>query len=541
MTWQELAQLPNQCQPLIDDPNCSEIKRECSEGWFEDETQRCMAWDVVFECSEDNSIVYETTDTTNVCTGMLPCMGSDCDTHQEPTNTAFVDAMVAGSIMDNIDGDMECTDPNDPASCEVFPGEFEYCSSEVTGLGQDCCEEASGVDIVSYILLSKQLLKLNQYTDAGAFGQGVAGAYQELKQPITDGLSAIKTYATDTLRSASESVFGNTESVSNGVSAISTTVETAMKELTQAAYELIYDVAPDALKEFLFDNAAKYALDPSTELLINESITNTLSTIMAVYTVYNLTKLALTLLTACDDNEIDMSVKLAQRQCFTVGNRYCSKDVLGICYQRRQNHCCFSSILARIIAKEAYDQLGINPLPFGNTPSVKSEIEASCPGISAQQLSQIDFNRPSMQTALQEWVGLMLEAEIIPESTDEAYLTGPAIIDSPTCPDEEVPVMQCYIDQFGANVCQQARDPSGQLIYTTQPGDCGKQVKGGQIFNSADRVIASDRIAGPNGYINGADARVQEAKNQISTIVGNVDCNLTPKPPICLFGFDPTQ
>jgi conjugal transfer mating pair stabilization protein TraN len=129
---------------------------------------------------------------------------------------------------------------------------------------------------------------------------------------------------------------------------------------------------------------------------------------MAVYTVYNLTKLALTLLTACDDNEMDMGVKIGQRQCFSVGDRYCSKDVLGVCYQRRQSYCCYSSILARIVMKESYVQLGIDPLPYGTQPGMNNgEAAESCRGFTPAELADVDFSDPSMETALQECMGLL--------------------------------------------------------------------------------------------------------------------------------------
>lgn len=520
MTWEELRALPNQCQPYIDDPLCSEKSRECTEGWLEEQTDRCMASDVVYTCAQEHTVAYSTDETTNVCTGMLPCSGGDCTIGTTEKNERFVEAMVAGSIADNMDSDTTCEVPTDPSTCEIFPGEFEYCSWEVSGLGMDCCEEASGVDVITYILTARHLMKLNQYIDAGAFGDGVAGGYKAFKEPITDATQTITNWASDGIRHASETLFGNTESVSGGVSAVSEGIEAALSTVQQAAYELIYDIAPDTLREFLFSNAADYASGRAQTLVVNEAITNTLSTIMAVYTAYNMAKLALTLLTACDDNEIDMSVKLAQRQCFTVGSRYCSADVLGVCYQRRQNHCCYSSILARIIAKEALNQLSIDPLPYGNRPSTPAQVDASCPGITPAQLAQIDFNAPSMQLALQEWVGLMFEADIIPQSTDEEFLSGPAQIVESSCPDEQVPVVQCYRDARGAEVCEHARDGSGRLLYDMVPGDCAKQVVGGQIFNAQDRVSPTERLTGSGGYIQGAERRVQETDNLMRTLPG---------------------
>lgn len=549
MTWDELRNLPNQCQSLIDDSDCSEIRRTCSPGWYEEQSGRCMAYDVTFECVENHSVEYQVEETSNTCTGMLPCTGGECDFGNSESNTRFTEAMVAGSLIDNLQGDGECIDPNDPTTCQLFPGEFEYCSWELTGLGTDCCEEAKGVDVLSYIVLSRQLLRVNQLAAEGAFGTGIQGAHTTISQPITDAYQAASNWVGETLTTATDGMLGN-EGIANGVNVISDGISSALTAVQQAAFELIYDIAPDALKDFLFDNATDYALDPAnTELIMNEAISEALSTFFAIYTIYNLTKLALTLLTACDDNEIDMSVKLAQRQCFKVGDDYCSKELpvvsglVPVCIQKRQNYCCYSSILARIVNKEAYAQLGIDPLPHGNKPATQQQIDESCPGLTPMQLTQVDFNTPSMQSSLQEWTGLLLEAGQIPTETSEEFLTGPAQTEERTdCPLEEVPVLSCFIDSNGDQKCEQARDPlTGDLLYTTQPSDCGGKVTAGQIINAYDRVTVSERYQDPNSFLEDAQDRTEESEMLIRGIAGNVDCTQTPQPVVCRFGFDPTN
>tara|TARA_Y100000780_G_scaffold178995_1_gene164298 strand:- start:4615 stop:8043 length:3429 start_codon:yes stop_codon:yes gene_type:complete len=545
LTWAEWQATANECQVYEDDANCTVISSECAPGWTEEVTGRCLSATVTYQCEEEITVTYQTDQTTSVCQSMLGCVGSECNIGSEEKNDSFAEAMVTGSILDNIQGDSACEDPADPSTCELFAGEFEYCSWETSGLGTDCCEKASGADIIGYIILSRNLLKVNQMAYSGAFGSGVAGNYQTLSQPIVSAYDSVAQWASDGIRSASESIFGNAESVSNGVGAISDGVNLALAEVQQQVYQLVYDIAPDALKDFLFDNAAAYASDSTVDLAMNEAITNTLSSIMAVYTTYQMIKLALTLLTACDDNEIDMAVKLGQEQCFKVGNSYCSEDFLGVCYQKRQGHCCYSSILSRIIMKEAYTQLGINPLPYGNKPAMNTfESEESCPGLTTAQFSALDFETPGMQAGIAEWTGLLLQAGALPTSTSEASLTGGASVTARTgCPVEQQPVLDCYVDSVTLQqVCDHARDANGNLMYTTGPSDCGSEITGGgQIWNAQDRDIASERIAGPNGYIGTAADRVQEAKDQMRTIPGAINCSTTPRPPQCYFGFNPAD
>lgn len=551
-SWEEIRTRPNLCLQYSADPNCTEVSRDCTEGWEEAITGRCMAESVTYSCVEETAVDYESTSTSNVCDAMLPCTGGECDIGAGESNDKFVQAMVAGSVLDNIQGDSNCTDPSDPSTCTIFNGEYEYCSWEVSGLGTDCCEAPQGVDILAYVSMARQLLKINQMAGAGAFGDNVAngydavsGAYENLSEPITDAYNAVAEWASTGVRSATESIFGNTEAVSGSVSAVSEGITAALSSVQQSAYRLVYDIMPDTLGDFLFSAAGDVAADQGGELVLNDAITNAFSNVMAIYTAYQMVKLALTLLTACDDNEIDMGVKIAQRQCFKVGNRYCSKDALGVCYQRRQEYCCYSSILSRIIMKESYIQLGIDPLPFGNKPDMfNGESEASCPGLTSEQLAMVDFDTPSMQSALQEWVGLLLDSGEMVTDTSEQFLTGGATIEQRTdCPLQQKPILTCYIDQLsGDEICNQQRDSLGNVMYESVPTDCGgKLTGGGQIWNAADRVTASERIAGANGYIGTAQDRVQESKDAMRTLPGNIDCSIVPKPPVCLFGFDPVQ
>lgn len=544
LTWDELRAMPDKCEPYKTDSTCAETSRDCTEGWLEEVTGRCMAETVVYECSEQTTVPYTTTQTTNVCDAMLPCSGGECDIGTEESNEKFVEAMVAGSILDNVQGDSSCTVPTDPSTCTIFAGEFEYCSWEVSGLGSDCCASPGGVDILAYVATARAGLEIKQMLAAGRFGEGAAGAYESLSAPITDAADALAQWASDGIRSVGESVFGNKEAVSNGVG-LSESVSLAVEQITQQVYQLIYDVLPDALSDLVFTQAVDAAGEATGELLLDEAITSFFGNVMFIYTVYNLTKIALTLLTACDDNELDMGLKIAQRQCFLVGDRYCSDEALGVCYQRRQNYCCYSSILARIIMKESYNQLSIDPLPYGIQPNMHNgESAASCPGLTADQLASVDFSAPSMELALQEWTGLLLDAGEIPSETSEEYLTGGAVVEERTdCPVMQKPILTCHVDPVTlTEICDQARDATGQIMYEDVPTDCGGKLTGGNsIWNAGERVIASERIAGPDGYIGTAADRTQENKDQMKTLPTNIDCSSNPKPPVCFFGFDPVE
>lgn len=66
------------------------------------------------------------------------------------------------------------------------------------------------------------------------------------------------------------------------------------------------------------------------------------------------------------------------------------------------------------------------------------------------------------------------------------------------------------------------------------------------IFDYLVRLLvtgepASERIVGEEGYIHGAQDRVMEGKNQIRTIINNLECSVIPRPTVCRFGINPTD
>lgn len=550
--WEDLRNLPERCSRYTEDDRCREIARECTEGWLEPISGRCMAETVTYSCSDETVIEFETEREVNTCDSMLPCVGGNCEIGEPEQNDKFVQAMVAGSIIDNIQGDSSCEDPSDPSTCQIFKGEYKYCSWEVTGLGTNCCEEAKGVDILGYITFTRQMLKVNQMVSSGAFGAGTQSAYNTLTSPITKPFKTVSEWASTGLRSATENLFGNADSFSGGVSAISQSIEAALAAVQKEVYSFVYNMLPDALANLIFDAVIEEGTGQIAEIALNDSIGQYMGNIMAVYAVYSMAKLALTLLTACDKHEMDMGIKLAQRQCFKVGPTYCNKRFpvlggLGPCMQRRQDYCCYSSILARIIVKESYSQLGINPLPFGNKLKAGTpEAEGSCMGLTAEQLSSVDFNAPSMQTALEEWIALLIQSGSIPTETDEQSLTGGTSTVDADCPVQLKPVLFCYIDpESEEQICEHSRDANGKLLYEEVESECIKKVTPGQIWNASDRQTASERLIGEDGFLNGDDSsaqeRVMEGNNQLRDYVNSIDCSVTPRPQVCRFGFDPTD
>ncbi|WP_240224726.1 conjugal transfer protein TraN [Rheinheimera hassiensis] len=541
-TWKEIQKLPQQCQRYIDDPACREVARECTDGWFEEQTGRCMADTVTFRCDRGKEIDYSYSETTNTCSGILPCSGGDCFGTEQESNGRFVEAMVAGSILDNIQSDSSCTDPKDPSTCRIFEGEYKYCSWETTGLGSDCCEQPGGIDILAYVSFSRQMMKVGQMAGNGAFGTGAQGMYSTLSEPITSAGQAVSNWASSAYSSSMNSLFGAEEVIAEGTATAvnaaagetaTAAIEAVLAQLQQQVYSFVYDMLPDQLASMIFTETANVAAGEASSLVMNEALSNAMSNVMAVYAAYQMIKLALTLLTACDKVEMDMGIKLAQRSCFAVGQKYCSKryPLIGTCMQNRQDYCCYSSILSRIIMKESYNQLGINPMAGGRPTEEQAESGETnaCLGLTQEQLSMVDFAAPSMQSALQEWVGLLLESgEILTESSEQ-ILTGGASKKDVSC---QV-IMQPVIDPLTG---EQIVDRNGNSVWEeTGEQDCYQRADGGQIFNADARKPTGQRTKDRLGT---ADERVQEAKDYMKDAANNLDCSIHPRPPVCNYGLN---
>lgn len=95
---------------------------------------------------------------------------------------------------------------------------------------------------------------------------------------------------------------------------------------------------------------------------------------------------------------------------------YCSefKKILGhrTCVQKRQSWCVFQSKLAKMIQVEARRQLGIN---FGTVGGKTNH--ADCRGLTAKEVSAIQFDTPQMQQALNELAQVFESKKRLPEQT----------------------------------------------------------------------------------------------------------------------------
>ncbi|ENQ7794982.1 conjugal transfer protein TraN [Pseudomonas aeruginosa] len=176
----------------------------------------------------------------------------------------------------------------------------------------------------------------------------------------------------------------------------------------QKSYDFMVDMGAQAAADGLFatagPNGAVSGLAPNIAMAVN--------IIGWVYTIYVITDLLINIIWECEVKEFELGAKKETRQCSFVGS-YCASEVLGSCVEKREAHCCFGSVVARIIQEQGREQLGMG---FGDPKS------PSCEGLTPGQLGQLDWNRID----LSEWIGMLSVTGNLPTANTVSldHLTG---------------------------------------------------------------------------------------------------------------------
>lgn len=100
-------------------------------------------------------------------------------------------------------------------------------------------------------------------------------------------------------------------------------------------------------------------------------------------------------LMSCEPAEQTLAMRRGVGLCHYVGS-YCSQKSLGTCVERKQTHCCYNSKLAKLIAEQGRDQLGID----WGTPKAPN-----CEGFSVEQIEALDFSTMDFSEFIAEIAG----------------------------------------------------------------------------------------------------------------------------------------
>ncbi|MCI0457053.1 MAG: conjugal transfer protein TraN [Gemmataceae bacterium] len=144
-------------------------------------------------------------------------------------------------------------------------------------------------------------------------------------------------------------------------------------EIALIASQFIAEGAP------MLSTVANVAMDALTDAL-GSLISMSWST---VFLVISVAIMLLQFFLQCSEDSIRASTKKNLRLCHEVGD-YCSVDLFLFCGETMTTHCCFSTLLARIIQEQGRAQLGIG---WGHPE------QPNCGGLTVEQLQAIDFTQ----------------------------------------------------------------------------------------------------------------------------------------------------
>ena len=442
-SFKEIINMDDACSTLDRNDECDVISQECVEGWLDEASGTCYAWNVKYECQDTRNAMVTKTRTNDSCLTEMPCIDGTCDVRAEEENLDFTEALTTYATMNEMGNNQNCEVEGDPTTCRVFSGEARYCSWDQLKVN-DCCEEPAGVEMIDVFSLGAKMYTVTGYMASaeGAFGgtgiqtgleaagEAVSGVWKDLKKPVTDAAKDAWKVVSKKFTGAAESVAG--EASGTLVSETGTSLgnfyssaTTALSNFKNTLLQKVYDLLPDALQRAI-QSAATALSGPATSAsgeLVNrtgaEALNSVGSQVMSVvsfigwaYAVYQLANLAYTMLTACDDEEQDMGVMLISQKCFKTGHRDCTK-VFGVCTNRaRDYHCCYESVLSRIIMDQSVEQLGWSKENYRNN--------MQCRGLTIEELTRVDFSKIDFS----EWLELMAQSDSLPVDKSMEDVTG---------------------------------------------------------------------------------------------------------------------
>lgn len=496
--YDQIKNMPDACSKYSTNSACTLTTQTCAEGWFDAGTSQCYMYEQKWTCDEGTTRTVTVSNESNTCIGMIPCSGGTCNTGANEQNNDFGKVVAYTSMVQNMQGDAMCSDPNDSNSCIVFSGEKQWCGRSVgfvNGLAKtDCCEAPEGTaGKLEAIILAGTMLRNTNWDKISAklttWTGGESGTWASMTNSVGQWTSGVSSSVgqmwqrvTEPLTSVYESVTGNvsrligSSTIEGGGSAAATELTKdglqagGLAAIKQQLMNKAYDMLPDAIRDFVFKNAA----ETGGQAVFSSAVTNfmlALNVIGWIYTAYQITKMLLEMLLACDQKEMEASIHKNQGACFVIDTERCVKYLnVGFtkkCIKKATDMCCYNSLLSRVIMQQAYPQLSINP------------IESGCVGLTISQVQQLDWDKIDMS-----------------EYIESAVVAGEV-------PDEYAAFTESSVANMGPYKNNEAQLPSERAIESM----------GGSVNMTKAR-----------------EENVQALKAE------NVDCSYLPRPAICEVG-----
>ncbi|MBB1372624.1 conjugal transfer protein TraN [Pseudoalteromonas sp. SR45-4] len=457
--FKDIISMDDACKPLDQDDQCDAISQECVPGWLDEGSNTCYAWDVKYQCQDTSNAVVTVVRENNTCMADTSCIDGNCDVIADETNGDFINALTTYATMGEMGDTKNCTVATDPSTCQVFSGEARWCGWDQLKVN-DCCKQPAGVGMLDVFTLGQQMYTATGYAASaeGAFGgtplqkglqsagEAVEGAWESFKEPIVDAAKSAWNAVSSKFTGAVSNTAGNVTGDLLGQAGemlgnFKSSITSALSNFKDTILQKIYEMLPQGLQTAIQSAAtavggaaagsagsgaagggaagggaaagqAGAQVGAQALNTIGASVMKAASFIGMAYAVYQLAKLAYTLLTACEPEEEDMGVELLGKKCFFTHHVPCKKT-LGVCTNRAKNfYCCYESVISRIIMEQAIDQLGIEKQEFRDT--------MGCRGLTIAELGLIDFSKIDFT----EWIDMMAQSDQLPIDRDMVDVTG---------------------------------------------------------------------------------------------------------------------
>lgn len=401
------GEIKDSCVDYEANPSCGFISSQCV-GKAKGESGTCYLFEEKYDCGY--SVDLETLDKTTSyqCAGPIRCMGDECIDVNYETNDDFAQAAALLNAAQFMGQDITCSGLNDDGTftgdenvmCEVFGGKAGTCKKAVGG-AVNCCKSPGGVSLSDYITLLMATPKLDTGLMWLADNEYVIGSsYASMKGVVVDSFSEIAKPFADGFDSISSSVKAVKDSVSDVMTEIGNKIDKLFSDVFgnlagDAGAGLAQDAGQSAAATFMETGAGQ-----------------ALQFISTVYTAYSVTMLAIKIIFQCTQDELELTVQRQLKSCSYVGS-YCHTEVLGVCIEKREAYCCYSSPLSRVLQEQIKPQLGLT----NGSPE-----NPQCGGLPLDRFAEVNWDAVN----LDEWLGILQETGNIPslESLNIPYLTG---------------------------------------------------------------------------------------------------------------------
>lgn len=456
-TADKILNAQDTCAPLEERTDCTWVGRECVEG-FEQPDGSCLMEQERYECV-DSSNAWEEVPLENTCS-MLPCSDGSCEQRGDEKNNDFGEVVTQMALISEMREYMDCSDPEDINTCEVYKGKQRSCSYDQFGM-IDCCEEFKGKSIDLFALtlnlmtvasFESEMLGMPESLTSQAWGQmegympdiefdfwttgGANQEYSPLGVDIGSGqvnsTQGVALGQSQRVNSQNEIAAGTGEVTDsptdeNGLPTpnafqdflLDLAKDKIIDEMVKQAMNYIVNLLPQVIQDAIIQAGAamlgeQVASQGAAAVLTNgmAAIASMMAFVGVAIAVIQIAMALYQMLNGCDDEEQDMPQVLKEKKCFYSYTRDCDKK-FGICQRKYQKkHCCFSSVMSRIIMEQAIDQ----PQAFGGRTFTNNDWyrTQSCRGLKLSEIPLVDFDKIN----LDEWYSLMVQSGSLPDGQD---------------------------------------------------------------------------------------------------------------------------